>query len=984
MSLSRLIPTLALLGALFAPTAGAAPTTYARPADGVRAEATAFSASPHLVVSLTDPTNLTVSVDNGDTWVLTTDDPITVPLGIECTHLTAPTRVECLENVPIVAAGIEIWAGPGIDTVTGAPSLSAPMFVFPGAGSNAISTGSGDDVLDGFNNAPAAGTVNDFRGGRGGDTFIGGPGQDSVYYDEDFGVANPATRTAASPVHVTLDCIANDGNSTFDDGPNENAGCSSVGIDTVVGSLGPDTIVGDSGPNFLAGGSNSDASDNDILDGGAGNDTLHGGPGDDLITGGTGADTVVAGDGGDTLKLRDGGDELSISCGAGEDATELDAVAVDLDDKINADCEPQFRSRTAGGDGGFTVGGGSTGTGGTGGSGTPTPTAPTPSPFPTIGAIPGTLAPFFAPGTKLALTKVARMPDYVGRRATVDQVQLELGLTRDLNVQYKLKPAPLSSLPKASRASAKPYQVFATVPAKGAKLTSGFPKPAQVVELSYYDPKVPKDANCPYAGGKVKVGSGTLDMWAVIRGMGVFEGADALDDLGCNYEITGLDYTRKVEEAGIYKFSAVTVKGKKLLRVRIGVPKQPDFRATFNEPIHPGFESELGLADDGSVVAASQSHNTGVTVIERATARIVQNLPVKLLAPNGDVIAAGVTNSNGFVHLQYSFPQSAGQLRLVMELVEPRTGEVLMSAVQSLQVVSRPEGWTDMNGNVMVRDTGTKLVRYKRSGAVKGRAKSGRAARSLGATANADLYESLRQSLIEAYTFVFNRIGQPGAQIAPIFADTIVRAIAQATNEQVARQTGLSVGFMGNSQGVLTTNGQLAQGVASSELSIANSAGGLQSVAGGGIISGGAGNIISGGAGNIISGGAGNIISGGAGNIISGGAGNIISGGGGNIISGGGGNIISGGAGNLVSGGAGNIISGGAGNFRSVQKLIRPVIVAAMAFQSTKLTADVRSYKVREIDDTTVIVNLDGSLPPGTLVARGTGATPIVFPGKLR
>ncbi|MCW2927374.1 MAG: Delta-60 repeat-containing protein [Thermoleophilia bacterium] len=594
------------------------------------------------------------------------------------------------------------------------------------------------------------------------------------------------------------------------------------------------------------------------------------------------------------------------------------------------------------------------------------------TPHPSIESIPGTLTPIFTAGLKRSTAELTRMPAYVAKRFTVDQVQNDLGMTRDLNVQYVLKPGPVTSLPKAKRATARPYEVFATKPAAGSALKSSFPAPAQVVTLSYYDPKVPKDANCPYADGKIKTGRSTLDMWAVIRGMGVFEGADQLDDLGCNYEITGLDYTSAVNESSLYKFAAVTVKGKRLLRVRIGSPRQPDFRAAFNEPLQPDFETELGLADDAQVVAADQNHSMGVTVIERATGRFAQYLPVKLLDPSGDVIAAGRTDAGGFVHMQYSFKERTGSLRLVMELTDPRTGDILMSGIQTLPIVQRPDGWTDMNGNGMVRDTASKLLRFKRSGVVRGTSRSGRLLKT---AASNDLYEPMLQSLQEMYTVLYNRLGLPGKAIAAAVVDSLRLAIAQKSPEDIARQTGFSVGIMGNGMAPLRTDGTLAQGIGSSSVSIIGSNGSTL------LAAGGAG-IISGGAGNIISGGAGNIISGGAGNIISGGAGNIISGGGGNIISGGAGNIISGGAGNIISGGAGNLVrSGSALRARSP---LAPGVVAGMAFQSTRYAVDVRSFKVRELEDTTVIVNLDGTLPAGTLIARGFGATPIVLPGKLR
>lgn len=105
------------------------------------------------------------------------------------------------------------------------------------------------------------------------DTFIGGPGTDTVSYalrtGADSGTA-PITRLT-----ITLDGTANDGVP----GENDNVGGTDNSVEEVVGGTANDTITGNAGDNVLSGGPGADT-----LDGSTGADVLNGDGGSDTAT----------------------------------------------------------------------------------------------------------------------------------------------------------------------------------------------------------------------------------------------------------------------------------------------------------------------------------------------------------------------------------------------------------------------------------------------------------------------------------------------------------------------------------------------------------------------------------------------------------------------------------------------------------------------------------------------------------------------------
>lgn len=83
--------------------------------------------------------------------------------------------------------------------------------------------------------------------------------------------------------------------------------------DTIQGTSGHDSLLGFEGDDSLRGGSGADT-----LDGGSGHDTLLGGPGDDSLIGASGRDSLMGDDGADTL---DGGTSPdTLTGGLGDDS----------------------------------------------------------------------------------------------------------------------------------------------------------------------------------------------------------------------------------------------------------------------------------------------------------------------------------------------------------------------------------------------------------------------------------------------------------------------------------------------------------------------------------------------------------------------------------------------------------------------------------------------------------------------------------------
>ena len=135
----------------------------------------------------------------------------------------------------------------------------------------------------------------------GGDTLIGGSGDDLLY-----GWGDDDSITGGT------------GDDTIYGGD---------GQDVIEGGGGDDTIYGDDGSDAIEGGDGDDSilggNGDDTLDGGAGNDTLRADSGDDLLRGGAGNDRLVAGGQGNTLEGGAGNDTLATNSG-GNSSVEFD------------------------------------------------------------------------------------------------------------------------------------------------------------------------------------------------------------------------------------------------------------------------------------------------------------------------------------------------------------------------------------------------------------------------------------------------------------------------------------------------------------------------------------------------------------------------------------------------------------------------------------------------------------------------------------
>jgi Ca2+-binding RTX toxin-like protein len=137
-----------------------------------------------------------------------------------------------------------------------------------------IDAGDGNDTItsNASSVALSAGNGNDhFHSGIAGDTYDGGAGFDTVYYD-----------SALAGVTVTLAAPGQTGS-----GP---GGDSLINVEAVQGSPFADTLTGNGIANLLAG-----AAGDDTLNGLGGNDTLLAGSGEDNLIGGEGNDVLYFG-----------------------------------------------------------------------------------------------------------------------------------------------------------------------------------------------------------------------------------------------------------------------------------------------------------------------------------------------------------------------------------------------------------------------------------------------------------------------------------------------------------------------------------------------------------------------------------------------------------------------------------------------------------------------------------------------------------------
>jgi glucose/arabinose dehydrogenase len=170
------------------------------------------------------------------------------------------------------------------------------------AGNDNLSGSPGDDVivgLGGNDTIDGLGGNDTICGGDGADTLDGGAGADVLLGGTGTDTATYATRTAG--IHVSIDNVANDGNST--DGP--------------------------------AGARDNVRADVENLIGGGGGDTLTGSAAVNRLTGGPRADSLFGVGGNDILFANDGTADTKIDCDGGT----ADAAHVDSQDPATVGCE---------------------------------------------------------------------------------------------------------------------------------------------------------------------------------------------------------------------------------------------------------------------------------------------------------------------------------------------------------------------------------------------------------------------------------------------------------------------------------------------------------------------------------------------------------------------------------------------------------------------------------------------------------------------
>lgn len=228
----------------------------------------------------------------------------TIVAGVDGLNVTG----DAFKDISLTAAALPdltISAGDGNDSVSGNGGFgtgvvfTGPLAIFGGAGNDVLTGGSGADTIKGGDGADT------MKGGAGTDVLDGEEGSDTSdegtapsgadeFYDTGTGLADVDTVSYASRtvgVTVTIDSIADDGQTGASEGDNVR-----TGIEGVVGTGYADILVGPP--------SGAVAQDGGVLtsaDGGVAFASLNGGAGADLLVSGKGSDTLNGGDGDDTF-----------------------------------------------------------------------------------------------------------------------------------------------------------------------------------------------------------------------------------------------------------------------------------------------------------------------------------------------------------------------------------------------------------------------------------------------------------------------------------------------------------------------------------------------------------------------------------------------------------------------------------------------------------------------------------------------------------
>ncbi|HEY5052761.1 MAG TPA: calcium-binding protein [Solirubrobacterales bacterium] len=242
------------------------------------------------------PNDIRVSF-GANTWTVSDNSSIFTGEGCAATD-SSRTSVSCLSTVPI---GLVVITGNGgDDSISIEPSVPAGVKVRANgnAGSDTISGGPGDDVLEAGEN---------YNGpDDGSDTLIGNDGSDVLYADPgaDNLQGGPGDDLLVSSVAVCQGHI-------YDGGPGNDTvsyGRSDAALHVTLGGAGGPAGCGD--PDKVM-------ADNESLEGSDGPDVLTGDRKSNSFLGHLGADTFIGKGGGDFIDAIDGQRDKSIDCGGG-------------------------------------------------------------------------------------------------------------------------------------------------------------------------------------------------------------------------------------------------------------------------------------------------------------------------------------------------------------------------------------------------------------------------------------------------------------------------------------------------------------------------------------------------------------------------------------------------------------------------------------------------------------------------------------------
>jgi Ca2+-binding RTX toxin-like protein len=241
----------------------------------------------------------------GEAWAISDNGPIFAGEG--CASAAGPTAVTC--PGPAARALVVVTGGDGADGIAIDPSVpsSAKVRINGNGGGDTIVGGAGDDVLEAGENYNAP--------DDGGDTLTGNGGSDVLYADPG---ADQLHGGAGDDLLVSS--VPTCQGHTYDGGP---------GNDTVSYARSNDALrvtLGGSGGPAGCGSPDHVLADNESLEGSDGPDVLTGDDAANSILGHLGADTLLGKGGEDFLDAIDGQRDQRIDCGGGDDEALKDSA----------------------------------------------------------------------------------------------------------------------------------------------------------------------------------------------------------------------------------------------------------------------------------------------------------------------------------------------------------------------------------------------------------------------------------------------------------------------------------------------------------------------------------------------------------------------------------------------------------------------------------------------------------------------------------